>query len=256
MIIHRSKAKLFHIPATILMVGLLVFFMACPVQAMDTDSGGVSVVLAAHHEATLAAETGASVRHIYKEFGQGFKKGDKLVQLDPTTTNLNVRRTKAVVAEAQKAFTILQDLYETKSVSILELENARSELAVAEVDLAIARQEYSRCFVNAPFSGRVRKVLVHEHEWVKKGDPILEIVDDSVLLAKFFLPSSMFDKIKKGDKVVASIQETGQQYTGTISHIGAVMDPSSRSFEVYAEIPNTESSLRCGMRGVLQMQTP
>jgi RND family efflux transporter MFP subunit len=256
MIFNRLKLKLPHAPATILMVGLCVFSIACPAQAMDTNSGGVSVVLAARHEAVLSAETDANVQLIFKEFGQEFKKGAKLVQLNPTTTNLNVRRTKAVVAEAQKAFTILQDLYETKSVSILELENARSELAVAEVDLAIARQEYSRCFVNAPCSGRVRKVLVHEHEWVKKGDPILEIVDDSVLLAKFLLPSSLFGQIKLGDNVIATIQENGKSYSGTISHIGAVMDPSSRSFEVYAEIPNTESFLRCGMRGILQMQTP
>lgn len=224
-----------------------------PLAAQENMTEGVPVVLAPRHESVLAAEIDSRVEKILKEFGQSFRRGTVLVQLDAGPAGLEVRRAKALLEEARKEFTILQDLYQTKSVSILELEDARSKQIVAEVDLTIARQKLARCTVKAPFAGRVCKLMLNEYEWVKIGTPLMKIVDDSVLLAKFLLPSSMYGHLKTGNKISVIVQETGRIYKGKISHIGAEVDPSSRSFEVFAEVKN-DSSLRSGMRGTLLLQ--
>ncbi|WP_321400553.1 efflux RND transporter periplasmic adaptor subunit [Maridesulfovibrio sp.] len=236
---------------TVVMAVCILLSASSSMAQTDLEEG-VPVVLAPRHESMLSAEIDSRVAAIGKEFGQSFKKGAMLVRLDAVPAGLGVRRTKTLLAEARKGLKIMEDLFKTKSVSILELEESRSKQVVAEVDLAIARQKLARCAVRAPFTGRVAKLLVNEHEWVKIGTPLMEIVDDSVLLAKFLLPSSMYGNVKINNKVTINIQETGKNYEGEISHIGAEVDPSSRSFEVFAEIKN-DGALRSGMRGLIKL---
>lgn len=236
--------------AVVMAVCILLFSSGGAAQSYLGE--GVPVVLAPRHESTLSAEIDSRVASIGREFGQSFQKGAVLVRLDTVPSGLEVRRAKTLLEEARKEFTIMGDLFKTKSVSILELEESRSKQVVAEVDLAIARQKMARCTVRAPFAGRVAKLLANEHEWVKIGTPLMEIVDDSVLLAKFLLPSSMYGKVRTGNNVTVEIQETGLSYGGKISHIGAEVDPSSRSFEVFAEVKN-DGALRSGMRGLIKL---
>lgn len=247
-LLHNSTQKIMQ--TVMLTVCILLF--GSPATAEQEATQGIPIVLAPRYESILAAEIDSRVTKITKEFGQNFKKGHVLIDLDAVPAGLGVRRAKAQLQEASKKFGILQDLYKTKSVSVLELEEARSKQVVAEVDLAIARQKLARCTVKAPFSGRVAKVLVHEHEWVKIGTPLLEVIDDSVLLAKFLLPSFLYGSLKTNGKVSIDIEETGRIYEGRISHIGAEVDPSSRSFEVFAEVKN-DASLRSGMRGTITL---
>ncbi len=237
---------------TVVIAVCILLSGASSMARMDLGEG-IPVVLAPRHESVLSAEIDSQVAAIGKEFGQSFNKGAVLVRLDAVPAGLEVRRARTLLEEASKELNIMEDLFKTKSVSILELEESRSQQVIAEVDLAIARQKLARCTVKAPFTGRVVKLLVNEHEWVKTGTPLVDIVNDSVLLAKFLLQSSMYGKVKTGDKVTVNIQETGQSYQGRISHIGAEVDPSSRSFEVFAEVKN-DGSLRGGMRGSVLMQ--
>ncbi|NDV24538.1 efflux RND transporter periplasmic adaptor subunit [Desulfovibrio sp. JC022] len=238
---------------TALLAVCILLFCSVSAFAQKPATGEIPIVLAPRHESVLAAEIGSRVIKIYKEFGQSFRKGNTLIRLDNGPAELDVRKAQAQLDRASKEFEITQDLFKTKSVSILELEEARSKQTVATVDLVIAKQKLSRCTVHAPFSGRVSKLEIHTHEWVEVGQPLIDIVDDSVLLAKFLLPSSMYENVKIDSAAHVSIQETGKSYTGRISHIGAEIDPSSRSFEVYAEIKNTSGELRGGMRGAIRI---
>lgn len=238
---------------TVLMAVCILLLCSVSVFAQEPVSGEVPIVLAPRHESVLAAEIDSRIVKVYKEFGQSFRKGNTLFRLDSAQAELGVRKAQAELDRASKEFSITEDLFQTKSVSILELEEARSRQTVAKVDLAIAEQKLSRCVVHAPFDGRVSKLAVHVHEWVETGQPLIDIVDDSVLLAKFLLPSSMYMNIKVDSKALVSIQETGKTYEGKISHIGAEVDPSSRSFEVYAEIQNKSGELRSGMRGMIRI---
>jgi multidrug resistance efflux pump len=157
---------------------------------------------------------------------------------------------KNEIAGAERALAIAQAEYVISKAHIEpNFENARKELSLAESNLNIAERELKNCQIQAPFTGRVVKVLINEHELVQKGTQLLEIVNDSVLRAKFLLPSAYFKKVKKGQKVRVNIVETGQITKAVVSHISAVIDPASESFMVYAEVDNAEGLLRVGMRG-------
>ncbi len=138
-------------------------------------------------------------------------------------------------------------------LSVKELTDARRELATARGELAIAEHALKACRLTGPYVGRVARVIVNEHELVKPGTPVAEIIDDRILRAKCLLPSAMFRSVRLGQKITIAVKETGTTVTATISHIAAVLDPASMTFDVYGEVDNSDGQLRAGMNGWLDI---
>ncbi|MCH7527306.1 MAG: HlyD family efflux transporter periplasmic adaptor subunit [Planctomycetes bacterium] len=139
------------------------------------------------------------------------------------------------------------------SVSAKELTNAKRELVITRGQRDIAGDELDACTIRAPFGGRVARLLVHEHEFVERGTPLMETVDDHVLLAKFLLPSALFRSVHKGQELNLFVIEASETVVAKVSHISAVLDPASVTFEVHAEVDNTERNLWAGMNGSLSL---
>jgi multidrug resistance efflux pump len=188
------------------------------------------------------------------------------------------RRAAAVLAAARANLAATQRLYDNQQTSQLDLENARRdvtaaeaecelagatsakeltraqrELAIAQGNCELARGELEACAVRAPYAGRVARVIVQAYELVQRGTPVMEVVDDGLLLAKFLLPSALFRSVQIGQEVSLTVSETGQIVIARVSHIAAVLDPASVTFEVYAELDNPVGDLRAGMNGTLSL---
>ncbi|MBI5522291.1 MAG: efflux RND transporter periplasmic adaptor subunit [Desulfarculus sp.] len=214
----------------------------------------LSVVLTSRRESVISAEVRAQVNRIHREFGQSFNTGQVLIELDSSTFHrLNLDKAEVMLEAARKAHAVTLQLFNEKSASILELEKTKADLAVAEVNRRFALRGVTLCRVVAPYAGRVEKLFVNEHELVDEGRPLVKIVDDSVLRARIILPSDLFGSLKVGQPMNILIKETGKEVAAKISHISAVLDPASGTFEVYAEVDNAGGAMRSGMTGRLQM---
>lgn len=188
------------------------------------------------------------------------------------------RHTQAVLAAARANLAATERLHQDGHASQVDLENARRDVVTAEVEcelaesttardvtqaerelvlaegkLQIARSELEGCALAAPYAGRVARVLVHEHELVERGRPLIEIVDDTVLRAKFLLPSRLFRAVPVGKVLTLNVVETGETVSMQVSHVAAVLDAASATFEVYAEVDNRDGRLRAGMNGWLAL---
>ena len=188
------------------------------------------------------------------------------------------RHTRAVLKAAEADLLATQNLYNDGHASQTDLENAKRDAIVAKTDCEladsvsakemiqakldlvttrgqrdIAANELDACTIKAPFGGRVARLFVHEHEFVERGTPLMETVDDHVLLAKFLLPSALFRSVHKGQELNLFITEVSETVVATVSHISAVLDPASVTFEVHAELDNAERNLWAGMNGSLSL---
>lgn len=230
-------------------LGLGLFFFAA--QAPAQPSKPLSAVLEAKQQALLSAEVSAKVDHISKDLGQSFTKGELLIQLDEGSYRPNVNKSQAAASAASKNLDVTQKLFEGKTASPLDLENARKEMGMAAANVQLSQKELAGCKIYAPFSGRVKKVHVREHEWVDKGKPLIEVVDDHLLQARILLPSTLFGKVRVGQEVTIEVVEAGKTVSGRITNVGEVLDPASATFEIYADVENTADALRSGMTGRL-----
>jgi len=271
----------------------------------------IPVVLAPRCQAVLTAEVSARLLTICKELGQPFAKGDALLVLDSAQYQQNhakalaqhalakaqlasaeqlfeekveIRKAEAALKLAQNELAAAETLFRQKSVSALELEKARTQVAMAEADLALAqstalprletarrdmayaqsnleqaKRELGACTICAPFDGRVVRVLAHEHEWMQQGQVLIEVVDDGVLLAQFLLPSRLYRQVRLQAAIPVRLREVQEKTTARISHISATMDPASETFEVHATVDNRDHRLQSGMTGevdLIELRSP
>lgn len=212
------------------------------------------IVLDPRQQTTLSAEVNSKIKEISREMGDGFNSGDIIIRLEDKIFRAIHKKTKFLLQRAQEQLRAKKELFEDNVASAFEMKNAQAELAVAEADLETAIKELESCTIVAPYTGHVDNVLVNEHETIQVGQPIVEIVNDKTLLGKLLIPSYFFDKVKLGQSLTITLKETNSDVTAVITHIGAVIDPSSSMFKIFAEVDNRDGNLRAGMTGTTSLK--
>ncbi len=207
------------------------------------------VIIDPLYRTQLSAEIQSPVEKIHKRMGEDFKKGEVLIQLDDIVYASNLKKAQAVLDRAQVEFDGKKQLYKYDVASLFELKEAEANVAIAQAEYAIAQRDLDATKLEAPYDGKVVTLGIEEHELPQKGAELIEIVYERTLLAKLLVPSSMLDSIKVGDPFKIKISEADQTIDATITRIGSVIDPSSMTVKIEAEVDNSEDYLRPGMSG-------
>lgn len=143
------------------------------------------------NESRLAAEVSARIQEIPARVGQSVRKGDVLVRLDQSQYQLALDQATSQVELlnnryklAQLQFEQARSLHESKFISAQAMEQRRTELAVVDSELKIARNNVAqarlalqRTTIRAPYAGAVRERLAGEGELAAPGQPILTLVE-------------------------------------------------------------------------------
>lgn len=198
-------------------------------------------------EAVIPSEISMRVAAMPKKPGDQCKEGDLLVEFDSSIPEAAVASVEVKLRAAELNQTGLKNLFERNQATPVEVSRAESEVAQARLELTAAKREVESCRVYAPFSGKIVDCKVREYEWANKGSPLLLLVDDAVLRARFFLPEDSFSRIQLGDKVKIWVPAASVEVWGTVARLGVVFDPVSRTFDVWADVPNADNALRAGM---------
>lgn len=233
----------------------LCLSLSAPLAAQSPQTP-LSAVFTPRKKAVISAEVPGQVVKIEKEFGQGFGGKAVLVRLDPALYQFGVSKARAALERARVNFEAMDRLYRDNTRSAMDFAAAKSDLAMAQANLGLAEKELASCVVAAPYPGRVAKVLVNEHEWVERGKPLLEILDERGMLAKVLIPAAVVRELKTGQALPILVELGGLRVSGKISHISAQIDSVSQTQEVYLDVDNADGRLLTGMTGKLLLPDP
>ncbi len=201
---------------------------------------------------TVAAEVAGRVTKVLAHPGQTVKKGETLVLLD--ATDYNLQRTQAQAEEARlEALTNNQGrivernqvLVQKKFISQNALEDAttqqialQQQLDGAKAQIAIIDHTKTKTTVIAPIDGVVQKQIVSAGDFVKIGDPLLQIISKQKLLAHLPLPENIAAKIHAGIKVRLTTPTSSDEIISTIRELKPLITETSRSVDVIAAVNN------------------
>lgn len=205
--------------------------------------------LIAKRSATLSAEISAVVKQLTVREGGRFKQGDLLVAFDCSIQQAQLQKAQAVIEGVTKTFEANTRLAQLGSVSNLDVDIAKAKLGEAKADIALTHASLQKCRITAPFSGRVISVPAHEHQYLKLGDPLMEIIDDTVLELKLIVPSMWLKWLKPGLDFRVQLDELNQDYPAQVDTLGANIDPVSQTVVVVAHITGHHPELLTGMSG-------
>ncbi len=199
---------------------------------------------------------GGVVRAIYVKVGQKVGAGQVVVKLDDAlqqqgliAAQQSTGQLKARLAQAQTIYERYQNLWKQNIGAEINVINAKADvdaisaqLRAAEAQVAQAREAVNMTNVTAGMSGVVEEINVRVGEFfsgaTQQGGQIV-IVNATSLKAEVPVPDNYVAKVKKGDKVLISVPETGKPaFESIISVVGASIDEKTRSFITEAKLPS------------------
>lgn len=200
---------------------------------------------------TIAAEIGARVQRVGVLEGASFKAGQQLIGFDCSLQRSQLARARVALDVASKQLATQTRLAELNATGRQEVEQADGEVRKQRADIAQIEVMLGKCSIAAPFAGRVAEQKVREQQYVQPGQPLLEIIDDTVLEVEFIMPSRWLQQVRAGSPVQIAVDETGHTYPARVLRLGARVDPVSQSVKVVAAIEGRPAELMAGMSGRL-----
>ncbi len=216
----------------------------------------VRALLVPQVEATLSADMAGRIVQLPLEEGRRIEAGELLAAFDCAIPKARLAKARAELSGAERTLASNRKLSQLGSFSQLELALAESERDVARAAVAEAAALVEKCRLHAPFSGRVVKLHVHNHETVAQGAEMIELLDDSSLRLTLYVPSHWLRWLEAGQAFQVDIGETGKTYPARVAGIGARVDAVSQSIELYARIDGEHAELLAGMSGEARFSPP
>jgi membrane fusion protein (multidrug efflux system) len=118
--------------------------------------------------------------------------------------------------------------------------------------------EREKASIVAPFDGIVARRYVRVGQKVSAGDRLFWVTAMGPLQVKFTLPERLLGALKKGQVVsVASADASpATQHTAKVIDVSPVVDPSSGTIEILAQIEGSAPDLRPGMLATIRIDLP
>jgi RND family efflux transporter MFP subunit len=214
-----------------------------------SEPAEIRAQLNAQHSSILSSEMAAKIVQLNVQEGERFKQGDLLVAFNCAEQQAQLKKAQAVVQAAEKTYEVNTRLTKLNSMSPLELEMAAAEVAKAKADIALMGAVLQKCTITAPFSGRVAERMVQRYQYVKAGDPILDVLDDSQLEVTVLVPSHWLKWLKSGSEFKVFLEETQREYPAKVKMVGARIDAVSQSIKITGVITAKTDDLLAGMSG-------
>ena len=244
----------------------------------------------ARTSAVISAKMMGYVREVTVQAGDHVHGGQTLVTLDTRDLDISSRRAEAAREEvrtgvpeadsavaaakanldlAQVTFSRMQDLFQKKSISNQEFDEASARLKaaqaayemsrarrlqlnskLAQVDQEVRSTEVTRSYADvlAPFAGVVTAKSVEPGSLAMPGTPLLTIEREGALRLESSVEESRLAAIRVGQPVSVTLDGVDRTLEARVSEIVPAVDAASRSYLVKIDLPILPA-LRSGVFG-------
>ena len=219
-----------------------------PLEIIETTVGTLEGLV----DPTIAAEVSAKVIKVYVRPGQQVKQGELIASLDAGDFGMQrneaqseVARIEALLQNQSKTVLRNQTLVDKKFISqnavdsvVAEQNALKEQLKGAKARVGSINHTSSKTSVYAPVNGIIQVKMVDTGDYVKAGDPIVQIVSSQRLIAHLPFPEQIAAQLKPGLKVRLSTPTTTQAVESNINELKPMITSGSRSVDVIANVNN------------------
>ena len=202
-------------------------------------------------ESFITPKASGTLIKTYRSIGDQVNQGDLLATVQsPDLIRLNAERTLALdtLQFARKKMEQERVLFQKKVSPEIDYINAKREFENAQTranELNSLISSYGgsgngTIEVRAAMSGTVLQVLAAVGSNVTPASPLFKIANTSQLLAVVNVPADKLNAINPNAKVTVKpqVQESTEEALGKIKYISDVIDPKTRTAQVFIEIAN------------------
>jgi membrane fusion protein (multidrug efflux system) len=205
----------------------------------------------------LSADLPGTVTTISFESGSHATNGQLLVQLDTRQEEAQLRTAKAKLELARHNLERNTGLRQSHVIADFAYDESKSQYDAAVSSAEEIQATIDRKTIRAPFSGDLGIRQINAGQYLKSGDPIVQLESLDPIYANFSLPQQNLGSLRVGQPVLLHADGLpGNVFKGSITAINSMVDTSTRNIQIQATFPNPEHILRSGMFAGIQVQLP
>ncbi len=221
--------------------------------------------------AHLSARVPGRIVAVYANLGDRVKEGDRLLLLDSPAfgeAQLEYRKARTMLSVMEKALERAKALLDRGAIGVGEhqrrnadYENARADLHEAEEKLhllgmtereiqqlatkTLPHAEVARVSLRAPFTGEAIERNATIGEVIDPNKMLFTVADLSTVWVRADFPEQQAGRLKTGLTIEVRVSAYPNSiFRGTISYVGAVIDPTTRTVTARADVANPDGQLR------------
>ena len=257
---------------------------AKPVAA-ETPEYLASGPIIVDEQVDVSAQRDGVVAEVVTDAGAYVKKGQLLAKLDDRqivadleaaraktrSTEDDLRNWEAEAKVLDADYARAEKMWEAQIIPKEQLEHAKYKAESDQWDvkrvselLANCKQvehslelELEKTRVTAPFDGVVARRYIRGGQNVVKNDRLFWVTATAPLRMRVTLPERFLGKVKPGMQLrLTPGEDASRLYQARVIEVSPVVDPSSDTIEVLAQVHGETSGLRPGMRADLHVPQP
>jgi RND family efflux transporter MFP subunit len=218
--------------------------------------------LASNREVTLAAEISGVAQSYHADIGDSVKKGQTLVQIDPTDYRLALKEAEAGLAVAASRLDLAKKVYERaktllprKVITPDDFDKSEAEYLAAGASVKrstvlvdIARERLDKTRIRSPFDALVVARMIEVGQMLGAGQPVLTVADMTPMRVKIYLSEKEYVRLDRDDPVSITMETFPENnLTGRIDRISIKADERTNTFGVEILVDNPGLLLKAGM---------
>ena len=234
---------------------------ATPVRVQNASNGpsvppiDTNGIVVTKHEMRLSFKLGGLVRKIHVKEGDVVKQGQRLAEIELTEVSAQVEQSRQLAEKAARDLRRGENLYADQVISLEQLQDLRTQAAMADAQFKSARFNLGYSVITAPRDGRVLRKLVEERELVPAGTPVLLFGEsDRGFVVRAALADREIVNVKLGDKGEIRMDAfPGQTMTGTIVEVSSAAEERSGMFPIEVQFDTQPPRLVSGLVARLRL---
>jgi RND family efflux transporter MFP subunit len=228
---------------------------ATPVRVAAATSGPAAPsirtngLLANKDEIRLAFKVGGVIRKLTVSEGERVRKGQRLAEIEQTEVNAQVEQARQARDKANRDTARGERLYEDKVISLEQLQDLRTQAAMAEAALNSAEFNWNYAAIVAPHDGTVLRRLAEERELVSAGTPVLVLgAQDQGFIVRTGLADREIVQVRLGDAAQVRLDALPDAtLRGKVTEVASAADAASGMFRIEVTLDKTDLPLKSGL---------
>lgn len=185
---------------------------------------------------------GGVVKALYVTQGQAVNKGQVLARLDDQIIRQQIEPLRVQLNAANDTYKRTKNLYDQGIGAYQNVLNAKTQVETLQGNINTLQKQAALMTVTAPQSGVADLVNVRVGETfvgASPAGPQIRIVNTGSLKIKANIPENYMSQVNVGSPLqVVLPDENNRILNATISVVGKVIDPATRTFYVEAKVPS------------------
>jgi membrane fusion protein (multidrug efflux system) len=205
-----------------------------------------SATLLANEEANLQPELSGKVMHIYFTEGSTVTRSQLLVKINDEELQAEYQKLKTQLALAETRLNRSRQLLAVNGISKEEFDITENQYLTLKADIEYNRAQIAKTEIHAPFNGIVGLRNISEGSFITPQTIIASVQQVNPVKVDFTVSERYAGMLKKGDRVIFTIEGRKEEFTGEVFAIDPKIDIATRSLRVRALCPNPKNILYPG----------